>query len=454
LEEVGLKRAADKGCHTFRVITLGCKVNQYESDFFKESLLAAGLMEAPEGKAADIVIVNTCTVTASASHQSRQYIRRAVRENKGALVCAAGCYVQAFPKEVGSIEGIGLLVGNKKKKEIPELIIQGLGRRTFPRLVEAFSREEAFESMPVRRHPARTRAFLKIQDGCESYCSYCIVPYARGPSRSLPPTEVLSLLEAMAEEGVKEAVLTGIHLGRYGGDLSPRASLISLLDYLGKHRLPLRIRLSSLEPTELDSELIAFISSQDWICKHLHIPLQSGDSEILKKMNRHYSPEQFARITEDIRSSMPLAAIGVDVMSGFPGESAQAHENTVALIRSLPITYLHVFPYSARPGTAAAAMGPQLEQVVVRERTSRLRAIGREKRILFHSLCLGGKFEVLFEAPFKEDPAFMRGTSDNYLPVLCPRGSYTETRGFARVLAKSTRGAWIIARPICGPSPA
>lgn len=447
-------RTADKGYATFRVITLGCKVNQYESDFFKESLLAAGLREAPEGTAADVVLVNTCTVTASASHQSRQCIRRVVRENEGAFVCAAGCYVQAFPEELASIEGIGLLVGNRKKKEIPELILQGLGRRTSRRIVEPFSREEAFESMPVRRHPARTRAFLKIQDGCESFCSYCIVPTARGPSRSLPLAEVLALLETIAEQGVREAVLTGIHLGRYGADLSPGGSLLSLLDYLGRKNLPVRIRLSSLEPTELDGELISLIASEPWICKHLHIPLQSGDSEILKAMNRHYSPEQFAGIIHEIRSSMPLAAIGLDVMSGFPGESEEAHENTLALIGSLPITYLHVFPYSDRPGTAAAAMGPKVEQAVVKERTARLRALGREKRAVFHRLCLGGEFEVLFETPFKEDPSLMRGTSDNYLPVLCPRGPQTETQGFVKVAAERTRGAWILARPISAPSPA
>ncbi len=439
---------------SFRIITLGCKVNQYESAFLAESLLDYGFIPAPDGERADIVIINTCTVTGTASRQSRQSIRKAVRENTGALVAAAGCYVQAFPEEVSQVEGIGLLIGNRNKKDIPLLIKEAAAIGPCRNLTSQFSRGDAFEQMPTRIFPDRTRAFLKVQDGCEAFCSYCIVPRARGPSRSLCPDKAMNIMEEMAERGVREVVLTGIHLGRYGMDLIPKTSLASLMRMAGNRRLPLRIRLSSIEPTEIDDELIELVKEEPWICRHFHIPLQSGDDGILKAMKRRYSVRQFAALTEKIRSRIPFSAIGVDVMSGFPGESEKAYLNTFSLIRSLPVTYLHVFPFSPRKGTPAASFSERVEPSDIKARTGRLRALGREKRDAFHRLCLKGVFEVITEGGYKEGEGLLRGTSDNYIPMLFVPLDPEKRDETRMVKAECLKGQKVMGKEITLPYPA
>lgn len=438
---------------SFKVITLGCKVNQYESAFLAESLVEYGFLRAPDNERADIVIINTCTVTGTASRQSRQGIRRAIKENPGAFVAAVGCYVQAFPEELGQIEGISLLIGNRDKKDLPFLIRKAFPENLSKNHTRPFQRGQAFEQMPVRLFAGRARAFLKIQDGCEAFCSYCIVPKARGPSRSLDPEKAVSMMEEMTGHGICEVVLTGIHLGRYGRDLGPEISLASLLRKVAERSLPLRIRLSSIEPNEIDDEIIELVRKEPRICPHFHIPLQSGDNTILKSMNRHYSTERFEALIENIRSSIPFCAIGVDVISGFPGETEKAFMNTFSLIRSLPVTYLHVFPFSPRKGTPAASFSGRVEPAEIRKRTGLLRALGREKREAFHRSCLGKTLAIVSEGTSKEEEGLLCGTSGNYIPVLfVPLDSETPD-GIKMVKAECLRGQKVFGKEITFPYP-
>ncbi|MBK5099909.1 MAG: tRNA (N(6)-L-threonylcarbamoyladenosine(37)-C(2))-methylthiotransferase MtaB, partial [Desulfobacteraceae bacterium] len=337
---------------TFHIVTLGCKVNQYESAFLEAELLKAGWVKAGPGERADVAIVNTCIVTQRAAHQSRQAIGKVIRENPDGMVAATGCYAQVVPNELSKIQGIGLIAGNTIKGNLPELLVTAERRGPQAIVSRDFDSKMPFEFLPLRRFPGRSRAYVKIQDGCQSFCSYCIVPLARGPYRSLPPARVLSQIESFAKEGYKEIVLTGIHLGKYGVDLKEDMGLNRLLRAIGREGLPLRIRLSSLEPNEIDDDTIEMVASEGWLCQHFHIPLQSGDDRILRRMNRNYTARQFGKLVESIFSRSPLAAIGVDVMAGFPGEDTAAHENSWSLIKDLPVSYLHVFPFSPRTGTA------------------------------------------------------------------------------------------------------
>jgi threonylcarbamoyladenosine tRNA methylthiotransferase MtaB len=413
-EEDGLKR-------TFKIITLGCKVNQYESAFMEESLSRAGWHRIADGSTADVLVVNTCIVTHKGAHQSRQAIRKAIRENPGSFVAAIGCYPQVFPEELEAIEGLDLIANNRVKAKIPHLLMELSSHHETTRLLPPFEPETPFDPLDIESFPGRTRAYLKIQDGCRSFCTYCIVPYARGPYRSLAPEKVIGALIRFAQQGFREVVLTGIHLGKYGVDLSGHMDLKGLLQMVGQEGLPLRLRLSSLEPQELDADIIEMAASEKWLCPHFHIPLQSGDDHILKKMNRNYTTREFAEKIETIHLAIPQGAIGVDVMSGFPGEDAPAHANCLSLLRDLPLSYLHVFPFSPRKGTPAWDFKDKVDIDTIKQRASELRALGQEKRMLFYESCLDHVFDVLVEGPYAKDKTLMAGAGENYLPFVFPR---------------------------------
>jgi threonylcarbamoyladenosine tRNA methylthiotransferase MtaB len=402
----------------FRIITLGCKVNQYESVYIKEELTRAGWCQASGGEQADAAIINTCIVTQKAAHQSRQEIRKAIRDNPRGLVAAIGCYAQVYPDELLRIKGIRLIADNRTKGKLPEVILSMENSERRFVFLKDFESKTAFDFQAIGRYHGRNRAYLKIQDGCESFCSYCIVAFARGPYRSLTPEKVLSMIERLALEGHGEIVLTGIHLGKYGVDLNGNINLNKLLLAIGREGFPVRIRLSSIEPNEIDQDLIEMIASYKWLCRHFHMPLQSGDDRVLKRMNRRYTTKEFVKLVRSIHTSIPLAAIGIDVMSGFPGEDPIAHQNTCSTIRDLPVSYLHVFPFSPRKGTAAFDFDGRNDPGVIKKRAAELRAIGKEKRAGFYGSCLGKKFQVLVEGWDSEKKDMMKGTSDNYLPVL------------------------------------
>jgi len=402
---------------TFTITTLGCKVNQCESATLRESLMQAGWVPAEKGGSADVIVVNTCIVTQRASYQSRQAVRKAIRENPSALIAATGCYAQTFPEELSRIKGLDLIAGNSLKGRLHKILQEcEKGRPTC--LPQAnFGASLSEEVLPLSE---RTRSFLKIQDGCDSFCSYCIVPFSRGPMRSLEPLKAIALLRSLSEEGYKEVVLTGIHLGKYGVDLSPATSLKDLLRLIGKESLPLRIRLSSIEPKEVAPDLIRMAASEEWLCRHFHVPLQSGDNEILKRMNRNYTSEDYARLVESIHNQIPLAAIGVDIMAGFPGEGDQAYRNTYDLVKDLPLSYFHVFPFSPRQGTAAWDFKGRVDDREIKKRAEALRTLGQKKRETFYRACVGKTFQVLAQGWDRSRMGMIQGLSDNYLPVLFP----------------------------------
>jgi threonylcarbamoyladenosine tRNA methylthiotransferase MtaB len=399
----------------FKIITLGCKVNQYESAFIEESLINKGCRIAGKGKKADIVVINGCIVTATASYQSRQVIRRAVRENPEAVVAVIGCYAQVFPDELSAIHGVDLIIGNKGKSLLPDLLLKAVHHNPPLMLKKDFAALESFEEIPVKGFSNKTRAFLKIQDGCRSFCTYCIVPMARGPLRSLKPDRVITIIKALKKNGYKEVVLTGIHLGKYGFDLHHDLNITKLLMEIGRNISGVRIRLSSLKPTEITTELIKLMADNTWLCRHVHISLQSGDDSVLQRMNRHYTAGMFAEVVGEINRIISNVSIGVDVLAGFPGEDERSFNTTYRLLDDLPVGYLHVFPYSRREGTAAAHFIDHLDHKTIKKRASALRTLDKKKRSIFRKSLVGRTFSVLTEGWAPGDKTLMWGLSDNYV---------------------------------------
>lgn len=399
------------------ITTLGCKVNQFESASFISSLTGAGCETVPFSSSADIYIINTCAVTGRAAQQSRRLIRKAMKTNPEARLIVTGCYAQMEPQKVLEItENPLCIVGNGNKHLLADAALAE-SASDMTMLMGNIGRKKEICPLPVRCFSGRTRAFLRIQDGCNNFCSYCIVPYTRGRSRSLPLQDVFSQAAVFAEEGYREIVVTGINVGKYGADLEENEDIRTLLERLCQEFPDVRFRLSSIEPTEVDERLLRLMADRANFMPHLHIPLQSGDNQILERMNRRYSADLFRRVIERIRDALPDAAIGCDILCGFPGEDHRAHENTFALIRELPVTYLHVFPYSRRAGTLAASMSHQVPGQIKEERVRRFRSLDAVKREAFYSRFVGTVQQVLIEKKNKKNR--LRGFSENYLPVQC-----------------------------------
>ncbi len=409
-----------KGKGRVAIVTLGCKVNQFESDAIAEALEQRGWEVVTFGPGVDLTIINTCVVTARAEAEARRWIHRARRVNPEGLLLVAGCYPQIDPEGVISLGPDGV-TGNQEKESIVEIVEKMLqGRRPVVRVGDIWKAKSppALQTAHFRNH---TRAFLKIQDGCNARCSYCIVPLARGRSRSVPVSQVLASLRKLAAVGYREVVLSGIHLGLYGQDLVPKTSLLELLRQIEDEQVPSRIRLSSLEPQEVTPELIDFISTSQRICPHLHLPLQSASDEILRRMDRPYTGEFFRELIFQIYERVSDVAIGVDVMVGFPGEDERAFQRTYDLLHVLPISYLHVFPFSPRPGTRAAEMPQQVQAQKKKERVKALRALSREKRTAFYSRYIGKTLTLLLE--HRRQGGMLRGLSRNYIFCLLEGGN-------------------------------
>jgi len=403
------------------VITLGCKVNQFESESIEAELDKLDFSDHSHADCKDICIINTCTVTQKASMQSRQAIRKAIRDNPNAIIFATGCYAQSEPLELKKIKGIDYIIGNTEKNRIAQIIseLKSNHKTLSPIMVHTDIRNKKNISKTIM--PAidnRTRPFIRIQDGCDNFCSYCIVPYTRGPSRSLPPEEVLEMISALPAIKRQEIVLTGIHIGKYGLDLSSPVSLLSLLQQINDAKIVGRIRLSSIEPAELTDDLIEFAADSSGMCHHFHIPLQSGDKYILKKMNRPYDPGMFEKLIQKIHRTIPDAAIGVDVMVGFPGETEEAFMNTYSLLKALPVTYLHVFPFSSRPGTKASNFPNHVRLDIIKKRRNILLDLSRTKKTDFYSKMIGNTLNVLIENNRELSTGKLTGVSSNYVRVL------------------------------------
>lgn len=406
------------------IATLGCKVNQYDSEIIREDMGRLGFKEVPFAQKADVYIINTCTVTGKSDYQSRQLIRRAHRLNPKAVVIATGCYAEVFPQAVSGVEGVSAVLGNQAKREVASLV-SCLVAKGKPLVQVPPAGKGPLENDHVDGFSGHSRAFLKIQDGCNAACSYCIVPRARGRSRSLLPERVLGRIARLKSKGYQEVVLTGVHLGSYGLDLSPPTSLAEFLELLEKTpNLPPRIRLSSIEPTDFSEALLSTIRGSGRVCSHLHIPLQSGDNEILSRMNRGYSREAFGSLIADIVETVPSVCIGLDVIGGFPGEEERHFANTIDLIGALPVAYLHVFPFSPRPGTVAFGFLQRIRGDEIRRRCMILRGLGRKKREAFYKRFLHQKVRVVEEKTTVDEAGRYKGVSRNYIPVwIKPEGN-------------------------------
>jgi threonylcarbamoyladenosine tRNA methylthiotransferase MtaB len=427
------------------VATLGCKVNQYESAGIVQILQRGGFSIAPFSGAADVYIINTCAVTEKTDGQSRQLIRRAARNNPGAAILVTGCYAQVAPEEIARISGVVMVAGNQEKMNILPLVSE-MARGEKKIVVSDISKVREFFTPEARSFPGRTRAFLKIQDGCDNFCSYCIVPYARGRSRSLSDKTVLERIAALGQAGYREVVLTGIHLGAYGRDLHPATDLLALLRCVEKEKPVARLRISSLEPREITEDMLSFMSKSEVLCRHFHIPLQSGDDGILKLMGRDYDRNFFKDLVKKISAYLPDAAIGLDVMAGFPGEGEKEFTATRRLIEELPIAYLHVFPYSSRLGTKASLLPHQVSDAEIKERAQTLRRLGKEKRKSFAVRFLGKGLTVLLEEKRDRDTGCMQGFSDNYIPVLIRSGKSCQVNYIVRVIPDAVREGKLMGR--------
>ncbi len=394
--------------------TLGCRSNQYDSSALEEALRGADLDIVPFPEAADAYIINTCTVTGKTDYQSRQLIRRVRKINPCAVIIVTGCYAQVSPEEVGRIEGVDFVVGNPEKDRIVELLQSGRQSSTRT-VVGGFSSGAPFT---LRAHGSggRTRANLKVQEGCNRACSYCIIPRARGSSKSLPLREVREEIEALIENGYREIILTGIHLGAYGSDLGEKAGITSILRLIEKEDYPCRFRISSLDPDEVTGELVDVIKGSRHICNHLHLPLQSGDDRIIRAMHRPYTSNEFAEKVK-LASEVSEISIGVDVIAGFPGEGEKEFEKTFSLLRDLPISYLHIFPFSKRKGTPAAAAPGQVDPKAIRTRCEKLKELDTLKRLEFYRAFIDKTAEVLVEDSRDKKTNLLKGRARNYIPV-------------------------------------
>ena len=390
----------------------------------QERLHQAGYTIVPFEDAADLVIVNTCTVTAATDAQSRNLIRRARRLNPTCKVVVTGCYAQVDPDKLASLPEVSLVLGNEEKIDFLERLEQG--GESGDRATIDVSDIETVTTAKVPTlisYAERSRAFIQIQNGCDAYCSYCIIPYARGRSRSVPENQVVEQVKSMVAQGFNETVLTGIHIGGYGLDFSSPGSLLSLVRRIESETNLPRLRLGSIGPNELHPELVAQIAESNIICPHLHIPLQSGDDSVLKRMNRHYTSDDFRRLITTSTDAIPNISIGLDVISGFPGETEEEFCNTVDLIESLPISSLHVFPFSKRTGTPAATMPDQVPGDVAKQRAARLRAVSEQKHRAYACSFVGKTVDVIVEnSPEKTGH---KGMTRHYLPVLFSANNLT-----------------------------
>ena len=401
------------------ITTLGCKVNQFESASFKAGFQDAGVEIVGKNELADIVIVNSCTVTGSASAQSRQTIRKMARQNPNAKIIVTGCYAEIAADELAKekllIGRDYTLIGNSKKDILVNTALEDYEAST-KIILGSIKEAKNICELPVRQFGERSRAYLRIQDGCESFCSYCIVPYTRGPNRSLAPEKVIHQAKVFEKAGHKEIVLTGIHIGYYGRDLAGQNNIVTLIDQLTLATPGVQYRISSLEPIEITDDLLHLMVDRSNIQHHLHIPLQSGHDEILKRMNRRYNTATFEEIVTKCRTYLPDAAIGIDILAGFPGETDQQFDEAIEFLKNLNFTYLHVFPYSIRPGTPAATYPNQVEKNIKEQRVAKLRELSDYKRDTFYTSQLEQTVAVLVEGR-RDDSGLLKGFSDNYVAV-------------------------------------
>jgi threonylcarbamoyladenosine tRNA methylthiotransferase MtaB len=397
---------------TVSFYTLGCKMNAYDTQWYGEQFAQQGYCQVPFGEAADVTVVNTCTVTGQGDAQSRQALRKAHRISPEGTVVAVGCYAQTDPDTLAAMPEVDLVVGNAEKTQLMDLLNDtcSMGRTFVTR-----SRAKDFDDMDIYNFGSRARAFVKVQEGCNEFCSFCIIPFARGRSRSRTLDSTVAQVKKLVDVGYGEVVLTGVHIGDYGVDLDG-SHLLDVLESIEQIDGLQRFRVSSIEATFVTEAMIDFFVSSEKFCRHLHVPLQSGDDGILKAMRRPYTRTQYIDLIERLADRIPGIGIGADVMVGFPGESESAFQNTHDLIADHPLTYLHVFPYSPRGNTPASRMPDQIEAGLKKRRGAVLRELAEKKAIAFRGRHVGETFSVLFEG--RGGNGLLNGLTDNYIRVM------------------------------------
>lgn len=394
---------------TVKFITLGCKVNQYDTQEIRERFLDAGIREVESN--ADVYVINSCTVTHKADRESLGAVRRCLRENPKALIIVTGCFAELDRKKIAAVKGVGWIVKNKDKKTIP------FGLKGFPIKKVAQTHNEG-----ITFFQSHFRAFLKIQDGCNNACSYCKVPLVRGRSQSKSLGAIIREAGQLARNSYKEIVLTGVCLGSYGKDLKPKLDLVSVIHELEKIPGILRIRLSSIEPGDVSDALLQTMAHSDKLCRHLHLPMQSGDDHILKLMNRRYTRRDYLNIVTKIKKMVPGVGITTDILVGFPGETEEHFRDTMDLVKKMQPLRVHAFSYSKREGTRCALCGDvQVDPLEVKERMHRLVALADSCSKQYCEKFVGTACDVLIEGRNREKPGYWEGYTDNYMRVFTPR---------------------------------
>lgn len=426
------------------ITTLGCKVNQYDSAVIQGRLEREHSLVSFEEKA-DFYVINACTVTDRADWEARQLIRRAKRLSPEARVLVTGCYAQVKPQELAELPGVDFVVGLNRLDDLLRFVNEPGSSEERRMSVGDVKRERKVSVLGADRLPDHTRAFLKIQEGCDYSCTYCIIPTARGRSRSVPPDKVLSQIRSLSDKGLVEVVLTGIHLGGYGHDLTPKMDLTSLLEKIVESRLIPRLRLSSLDPREVAGKLLDLMAQSDVLCSHLHVCAQAGEDRILKQMRRNYDTTYYRQLILRAREALPDAALGSDIIVGFPGESEDEFQRSLEFFSSLPLTYFHVFPYSIRTGTVAASLGGQVPPQIKKERARCMRELGLKKKRNFYRSFIGRRAPVLLEEAVEGTAMSYRGHSRNYLPVLVRTREDLVNRE-VEVAIDGLEGGWLTGR--------
>ncbi len=420
--------------------TLGCKVNQFETEvmegLFKEKKYEIVNFE----EVANVYVINTCSVTHLGEKKSRQLIRRAIKNNNKAIVAVVGCYSQVAADEIAKIEGVSLIVGTKERKNIVTLVETVLKEHQPLQVVEDVMDYHEFEDIPLLNNPDRTRAFLKIQDGCSNFCTYCIIPYTRGPLKSRKLDSILSEAENLVESGFKEIVLTGIHLGAYGKDLADEIALVDVVKALLDNEKLTRLRLGSLESIELDQEILEIMNQDQRLCRQLHLPLQSGSDKILKKMNRNYTTAEFKALIDNIYAKVPGVAITTDVIVGFPGENSTDFNEAVEFIKNMNFSKIHIFPYSKRKNTPAANYAEQVSEDEKKKRSVYLKEISDMANAKYRNKMLNTTVEILVE---NITPDYAEGLASNYVKVYCENNNFQKDNFYKLKIIKLYKdGVW------------
>ncbi len=397
--------------------TLGCKVNNYETEAISELFIKSGYTRVDFNEIADVYVINTCTVTNTGDKKSRQIIRRAIRRNPEAVICVTGCYAQTKPNEIAQIEGVDIIIGTNGREKIVDMVNEFMENRKPITYVKDIMKDASFENMAVINYESRTRANIKIQEGCQNFCTFCIIPFARGKMRSKPRESVLSEIQNLVNHGHLEIILTGIHTGGYGVDFE-NYDLADLIVDIEKnvHGIK-RLRISSIEISQIDDKMLNVMKNSRILANHLHVPLQSGSDSVLERMNRKYNTSEYLSKINEIRELFPDIALTTDVIVGFPGETEKEFKETYDFIKKVGFSELHVFPYSKRSGTRAAKMPSQLPEIVKSMRVNELLSLSDELASNYVNKFQGKVLKVIFEEKSDDESDYIIGHASNYIRV-------------------------------------